>query len=549
MRRNNSKRILMSMNVYSIISLILISIVAVQVQGSVEPGTQESSRVLYQDAIKLMFQNKYTEAIAKFDSLLINFPQSFRVADSAYNIGFCYERLGNRKEAFNRYKNVISTYSGTIAARRAMPRAIGLARSLRHTAGDEYDNFLKGSIYFGSASARLSAMRMAELGNWQRIDLIIEAMEQGSLFEQMRASDLLRFKVNEVQVQNAFKKVLEGSKHPYVKMNALMALSRIRGDESVKNIFISMMLKEPDVNLRSNAARSLSVNIEEKSVKEAFSTVIQQEEDPLVLQVVSNIVLSDDKKEYFAPFVVKRLENEDDPMVKMVLSTSLQITKYQSPKVEVVVRSMTDNPKPEIRINALKILKPKSSDPEIQYIFIDTLKNDPNESVRIVAVNGLKDQAEDDKVREVLIEIINTTEDVSLATTSIKAVGTFVQVPKVRKDLVFTLKRAEAPIVANQIVHVLAPELRNPEVKGVIFDILRQPGKNEVKYAVAEALNEADFHVEYLSREFQDLFLHEENEQLSNFYLAFIRRADPVVAKELKTRKLHWVEEKKREKK
>ena len=58
----------------------------------------------------LMNRQKYTEAIARYETLIARFPESRYCAQARFMIGYIYEQLGDRDRARLAYQKVLNAY-------------------------------------------------------------------------------------------------------------------------------------------------------------------------------------------------------------------------------------------------------------------------------------------------------------------------------------------------------------------------------------------------------------------------------------------------------
>lgn len=505
-------------------------------------GYQDASLPLYREAFEKMVNGNYAEAIASFEALITAFPESTRSDDAAYNIGYCLEKLNDLSEAFEQYRSVINEYPDSISAKKAERRAVSLSQRLRTTKGDPYDQFLV-DLYQREKSheQRRIAMRMAQIGDWRGLDLLIESLEEGSAVEQINAAELLARKVEIQKVNNALKRAMLESKNPIVRGNALRGLYRLSGNAEVREALTNVLLKDPSELLRSTAARSLGRFIDTDSdIRAAFDEAILHESHPMVLQRVLLISLHSKSADDIRKKMVARLGRDEDPMVQFMLSSALG-EELKETENKALVEILVNNPEPMVRINALRTLQPRAEEPDIKVMFVEKLKNDPDTHVRVTALNALKGEAvKDGDVRDAVVTILRESDDAVLVTTSIHFVQRQVELPEVRNELINVLHRADQPVIAGQAAFALLPEIALPEVREVLIGRLTEPAPFEVKYAVSSALlNAPSENSEYIVAALKPLYLEEKNAQLAINYLRAIQRMDPAAAAELvKKRKI-----------
>lgn len=495
---------------------------------------QDASLPLYTEARDLMMAGKYMEAAAKFEALVINFPDSTRASYSEYYLGYCWEQGGNKVKAFKQYRKALDSYPTFPLSRSFFNRCVNLAKELWQKEGDVYDQYLKSTLrgrhVSSEESRRFSAFCMAEMGNWSGIDLLIEGLDEGSTIEQFRISELLGQRMDLAKVRDALSRALANSRNEeIVRLNALRSLSRYANEGKVQNSLIRAMLEDRSDWVRSRAAFALVRYVTNKNVEDAFMKLVAEERSTFVLQPVLQTLVDRITPDKIRKSLVTRLETEKDPMVKFVITDALEHRFVFDEDAETVLERLAVSPEAHVRMNALRLLGSKSEDPDIKEIFIKRLEEDPDVNVKYIALNAIGKYASDEDVRQALLTTMNSENNIGLVTVSINALKGQVSVPEVRKLFIVKLKQGiPNPVVESQLVGVLTKEIKEPEVRSVFLHILYSPNNPQVKSAVADAF--ADNAVKSDFDDFKALYIKESDKQLADKYFSILYKINPKAA-------------------
>ncbi len=488
---------------------------------------QDPGVAAYHEARALLVEGRVAEAAARFESLISAYPDSSRADDAAFYLAYCRHRLGQKHLAFTQYVSFLERYPRSILARRGLMFAIGLAQELRRDDGDIYDQFLARYVRRGqSFTSRVEiAIRLAQLGNWSGLDLLVRGLERGSGIQQIVISDLLRYRLDEESVRGAFERALRGSANEIVRMKAASALSRVTHLDSVREAMSEAMLHDRNELVRISAAEALSHHRADRAVQRAFNSALGSERDPIVLINVIESLGDGLADVGVHAQLLSRLSNEEDPMIRFAVTGALRghvvIDSDTLPGLETLVHA----PEPLVRLNTIRVLAQRTDDPQVRVVILESLENDPNIDVRMAAVSVLAPHASNERVRRVLELTVENSESVSLITSSIRALGSQAAHAEVRRMLAGMLSAPQPPVVSYDLVRVLAPYSDRPEVQDGFIFLLENAEDGNLRHVVARSLRavEGESRLERLER----LYLEEEDVELAALYLELIARADP----------------------
>ncbi|HUX06147.1 MAG TPA: HEAT repeat domain-containing protein [Acidobacteriota bacterium] len=497
-----------------------------------DPGLQA-----YIEARQLLLSHRFAEAAEKFESFLAAFPGSHRADDALFYLGYCREYLGQKQQAFSRYKQLLDNYRSSNAYRRAMERAMDLARVLRRTKGDEYDNFLVKQMQTGSGNyyAVQSAISLAEVGDWSGKFVLIKGLEGGDQFQQIRIASLLANRRQDNEVRQALALALETSRNDIVRMTAASVLAGMSGNEEVRRALSHALTTDRNSLVKMTAATALTPHLEDVDVAKAFVSVIRTESDPLVLISVVDGLSLRGAGQQVTDEIVSRIESEPNPTIKYALMNGIRgRTKIRIEEENVLVESLIENPAPTIRLHALNLIAAKVHDPKVKKLVVKTLKSDPSVSVRIAAMNILSDSVQDEDVRKAILEVtLENKSEIRLTSSAIRVLSTHVEIPEIRVELLGMLKMPELPptLVTAELVAGLTPVVELPEVQDVFIEILEETPDLRIKMFIVRRLDRI-LGEERLKR-LEELYKREKDVVLANYYLQLIAKTDPERAKAL----------------
>ena len=503
---------------------------------------QDHSLVAYYDARGILNSGRVHEAALRFESLLKAYPDSPVADDAAFYLGYCWEKLDQMERAFKQYREFLGNENFTHSPRRhiVLSRAIDLAIELRQVRGDAYDEFLTTN-YVSEISARYrleSAIRMAQVGNWQGVDLLIEGLETGDDIQKVRIIELLRFKMQEEKVRQAMERALENSSNEIVRMTAASALTRFAGIDSVRDTMRKAALHDRNRLVRVNAVHALARHISEEEVKQTFELLIRSERDPVVLRGAITAVSEENGeiKIYLKNNLIKRLEVETDPTIAMTIVDGIRHHVVLEEDPMVVAQPLFNNPVPVVRIGAIDLLANRIGNPEARYMIVRTLRNDPDVKVKIYAINALSKQTTHAEVRDVLLETASSAKDIELRSYSVKALSNLVDSEEVRANFLTLLKEHQNEYLAVDLINALAAKAEEyPEIQDAFLQLWRSSDNAKLKAYSAKKLKKLTGEERIAT--LADLYREEQNPYILKAYYLLLARTDPQKAEEIKKEK------------
>jgi len=494
---------------------------------------QDPGLPVYNEARELLWRRHYAEAAEKYESFLAAFPRSIRADDATYYLGFCRERLGQKQEAFNYYVRVVERYKGSPPYARALERAIDLAQELRRKKGDRYDKFLTRRVISGRSEIfRLrSGIRLAELGDWSALPLLIDGLEQGDEALKVRIAKLLGRRIGDKKVQKAFEEALLESKNEIVRMMAAANLARKVDVKSVRDTLRRALLSDHNRIVRMTAASSLRGYMDDKDVEEAFVSIVSSERDPYVLVTIIDTIGPHQIDREIKLSIVKRIETESDPIVRYALMSGLRFSTNIEIDEDFFIRSLVENPSPTIRLNALNLLAPKANDPKVQAVIVRTLENDPNISVKIAAASLLANHVTDENVRKAMLQVTVEHSDDDLVSTTVRVLSNQVVLPEVRGKFIEMLDAPHPMYVTASLVSGLSSQADLPEVQDAFLRLLERSKDRNLKIFTLHRLPKVVGSERV--RRLVKIYKAEEDPVLARDYLKLIAAADPKMAETL----------------
>ncbi len=122
----------------------------------------------------------------------------------------------------------------------------------------------------------------------------------------------------------------------------------------------------------------------------------------------------------------------------------------------LLLSAAVDPADPGLRVESIDLLKAHSSDDEVRKALLDALRGDPNSGVRLKAIEGLRPYARD---------------------------------PETRRVLAAVLLHDDNPGVRTQAIDLLV-QSKEPDVAGVLQELIRREDNNYVRSRSQKALNE-----------------------------------------------------------
>jgi HEAT repeat protein len=122
----------------------------------------------------------------------------------------------------------------------------------------------------------------------------------------------------------------------------------------------------------------------------------------------------------------------------------------------LLLAAAADPADPGLRVESIDLLKSQSSDDEVRKALLNALRGDPNCGVRLKAIEGLRAYAKD---------------------------------PETRRVLAAVLLNDDNPGVRTQAIDLLV-QSKEPDVAGVLQELVRREGNNYVRSRSQRALSE-----------------------------------------------------------
>jgi hypothetical protein len=465
---------------------------------------QDQALALYSNGIDLVMDGNFSEALVIFENMTELYPESRRIPDARFYIGYCLEKLNKPEEAFQNYKAITNSYdSNLMAFRKAAKRASFLARKLSKTKNDQYNVYLQALIDKNkdySNTQLIAAIKLAENGDWSNKDLLISGLTNAPLPVQLKISELLVKKRSDSKVAQAFRQSIERRSHPVIRLNAVKALSGNMQSETDRKIMIDLVNSDSEDTLRTVAANALLPLIDNKQVKEALKSFVAEVPDHRSLHIISEKLLLTDEADQFSIVLKNRLVKENNPLVKMTISNLLNDDKGDK-DVLFVWTTLANSPEPEVRVKALHELKTETQNPLVLKEFIRRAEEDKDVEVQVTAISGLKGKVDREEVQSVIIKVIEKSDDPAVVSSSVRVVANYSYVPEIRKSMIRQLKQTNHPVVVNNIANALTVHPGEAEVVSAIIEFLRSDKKFlDAKLALLNGLSS-----EFVSSLFDEL--------------------------------------------
>lgn len=516
---------------------IIVSLLAFYSNSSGGKETdQDLSIKAYYKARKLLDQGKISEAAIKFDSVLRAYPDSRIADDAAFYLGYCWEKLGQKQRAFEQYRDFLreERFTGSSRRRMVLYRSFELAKELRQARGDEYDKFLEAQFLSEkSRHYRLeSAIRLAQLGNWEGLETLTEGLKIGDDFQKIRIIELMRYRIGDVKVQEALAEALVESQNELIRMHAASILHHHADNEFVRERLTKAMLEDRNRIVRINALQALTPYLPDEKIEKAFEELIRIEKDPMIIRGAVNAVSQKGHMEKYQPELLHRIEIEEDPLVTITIVDGIRKHIEIGKNIEFVAKPLMKKAQPVVRMGAINLVSRHCDEPEVRSFVINALEDDPDVNVRITAVQALRDHTGIEEVRGVLLKTVRNEENAELISYSVQALSPQISVEEVRESFRTMLNTPRYILVADELVNVLAPQVqRYPDIQDTFLTFWEKVDNPRIKVYAANRVPriEGDQRIARLG----EIYVGESNARLVSAYYKLLRRSDPEKAEEL----------------
>ncbi len=126
----------------------------------------DASHRLYLEAKKRSFNQQWGQAAQLFEQLVADYPQSHYRAEAQFWVGYCLEKEGDYKEAYEALVALEKNFSNSVWLDDALQHKIYLAEKLADKRGDGYYLFLRQLLDDADLDIRYqAAMALARLGD------------------------------------------------------------------------------------------------------------------------------------------------------------------------------------------------------------------------------------------------------------------------------------------------------------------------------------------------------------------------------------------------
>lgn len=154
-------------------------------------SAQEDS-TLFREAKALMFQQKYDEALGRYELIKLKFPDSKYADDTEFWSAYILEQQGKKSIAFAAYQDLAQKYPGSPWVDDAMIHQIGLAEKFVKEGEDSYRNFLDEKLQSSQINVRYqAALSLGKLGDERARPALREMSRNGDRDMRSMAKSLL----------------------------------------------------------------------------------------------------------------------------------------------------------------------------------------------------------------------------------------------------------------------------------------------------------------------------------------------------------------------
>lgn len=157
------------------------------------PASAQHDSTLFREAKSLMFQQKYDEAMSRYELLKLKYPDSQYCDDSEFWSAYILEQQGQHIMAFAAFQNLIQKYPGSPWVDDAMIHQIDLAEKFVREGQDSYRSFLATHLQSEYTTVRYqAALSLGKLGDDRAQPILNEMAKNGDRDMSVVAKSLLQ---------------------------------------------------------------------------------------------------------------------------------------------------------------------------------------------------------------------------------------------------------------------------------------------------------------------------------------------------------------------
>ncbi|MDZ7263549.1 MAG: tetratricopeptide repeat protein [candidate division KSB1 bacterium] len=157
------------------------------------PVQAQDDSTLFREAKTLMFQQKYDDAISRYELLKLKYPDSQYSDDSEFWSAYILEHQGKHAMAFAAFEGLIQKYPGSPWVDDALIHQIDLAEKFIRQGQNSYLSFLASNLQSPYTNVRYqAALSLGKLGDTRARPILNEMANNGDRDMRVVAKSLLQ---------------------------------------------------------------------------------------------------------------------------------------------------------------------------------------------------------------------------------------------------------------------------------------------------------------------------------------------------------------------
>lgn len=235
---------------------------------------------LFDEGKRLRNEQKWREAIAVFQKLRQQFPQSVYADDAQFWIAYCFKKQGDKtEEAFRNYEKLVQEHPQSSWVDDAEAEMVELARDLVAQGKSEYRRYVDTALEKESRMARLQALlALGDLKDRKAIPLLVDILnKEKDAAIRLRAMMMLE-EFEAPEAMPAVLQTLKTEENKDIKLRALYYLENVY-DERALAVLLELLRTEKDPDLRLRTLYVLE-EMSSSAAAPALLEVLQNDADP-----------------------------------------------------------------------------------------------------------------------------------------------------------------------------------------------------------------------------------------------------------------------------
>jgi len=365
-------------------------------------NAQESARELYLEAREHLIDERFEEALARFQRLVSDFRASEEADDAQYYVGYALSELERFEEALEAYAVLLDRWPDSVRVERARAqRAELLARSRGKEANDD----LFREVFDGSSSwplKRDTAFALARKGNFTAHDILEEAMERESSSRQIELTRILAPWASDPAARRILVMGLSAGRSSSVKLRALESLEDVASHEDVTLAVGRLLTNGSSSSVKQKAVVILSHRLDTPGARQALSGALDASNSSSVQMLACRSLTGHLLDPEVRPSVIRVFQGSSSSSVRLQCLASLEGQINDLAAADVLRAALANkSSSTSVRLKALQLASASQAS-AVRAVADVGLERGNSSSVQLQAVRALTSGKDDDRAAEAL---------------------------------------------------------------------------------------------------------------------------------------------------